>query len=83
MKARRLIEGASFGPDQLKIITAAFDDAWDQVEPTISGQADARESARLKLADVILRLASNGFRDAEQLADAALDEMSRPPTELK
>ena len=31
MKARALIDGASFGPDALKAIGRAFDDAWAQI----------------------------------------------------
>jgi hypothetical protein len=28
MKARQLIDGASYGPDALKVIVKAFDEAW-------------------------------------------------------
>ena len=80
MKARKLIEGASFDPEQLKVISAAFNDAWESIAPTISDHATAREDARLKLAEIILALASNRFRDARQLADAALEMIRRPPT---
>ena len=31
MKARQLIDGASFGPDALKAIGAAFDAAWAEI----------------------------------------------------
>ena len=31
MRARRLIDGASFGPDALKVIYQAFDEAWVSV----------------------------------------------------
>jgi hypothetical protein len=49
MKARRLIDGASFGPDALKAIVQAFDKAWAEIagnfgnEPTViahSGDLD-------------------------------------------
>lgn len=35
MKARKLIEGASFDPQQLKTIGKAFDDAWEQNAPSV------------------------------------------------
>ncbi len=33
MKARQLIEGRSFDPTQLKLISKAFDGAWEQIAP--------------------------------------------------
>lgn len=72
MKARQLIGKSSYGPDELKILFKAFDDAWDVIAPTISGRAEAIEAARMKLANIILSLAQNGRRDAEQIKNAAL-----------
>jgi len=37
MQARKLIDGASFGPDALKAIGQAFDEAWAEVAPHFSG----------------------------------------------
>jgi hypothetical protein len=31
MKARKLIDGASFGPETLKVVGQAFDEAWTQI----------------------------------------------------
>ena len=52
MKARELIDGASFGPEALKTIGQAFDEAWQ----TFAGNfaADTAEAARLRLANAIL-----------------------------
>jgi len=84
MKARRLIEGASFEPQELKIITAAFDDAWEKIAPTISKRDTAIEAARLKLADVILSIANrNAITDAKEMADAALDRMLEEPAGIR
>jgi hypothetical protein len=82
MKARQLIEGASFDPTQLKVITKAFDDAWEQIAPTISANPRAVEAARLKLANVVLTLARNGAHHAERLTKDALKIMSADPTRL-
>jgi hypothetical protein len=32
MKARQLIDCASYGPEELKVIEQAFDDAWAAIE---------------------------------------------------
>jgi hypothetical protein len=31
MRARALIANAAFGPNEIKILTQAFDEAWDQI----------------------------------------------------
>lgn len=54
MKARRLLESASYSPDQLKALGVAFDDAWARLSPGVSSRAKAIETARLALADVVL-----------------------------
>jgi len=76
MKARQLIGNASFDPDALKLIFRAFDKAWEELAPKHRASPLAIEAARLKLANTILRLASENSRDAEQLATAALRIMS-------
>jgi len=45
VKARHLIGGAAFPPDELKVIFEAFDDAWDEVAPDVSARASAVEDA--------------------------------------
>ena len=45
VKARQLIKGAVYDPAALKVIYKAFDDAWDQIAPAVSGRADALEAA--------------------------------------
>jgi hypothetical protein len=76
MKARRLLESASYGPEQLKALREAFDDAWQRIAPGISSRAEAVEAARLALAEVVLGLAKNGNLDPKHLADAAEQAMA-------
>jgi hypothetical protein len=76
-KARQLIASGSFGPDQLKALFKAFDEAWDAIAPTVSGRAAAVEVARVRLANIVLSLAPRGTGaggqiDAEQVRDAAI-----------
>jgi hypothetical protein len=71
MKARELIEGATYDPVQLKIIGQAFDNAWHQIGPKVGRDPRAIEKARAKLAKVILSVARNGIESADQLKEAA------------
>jgi hypothetical protein len=73
VKARQLIGGASFPPDELKVIFEAFDDAWDELSPKVSARASAIESARLSLAAIVLNLAAAGQIERSALKTAAVD----------
>jgi hypothetical protein len=76
MKARQLIGNAAQGPDALKVLFKAFDDAWEQLAPKHGDNPLAIEAARLKLANVILSLANEDRKDTEQLKAAALRIMA-------
>ena len=82
MKARQLIEGATFDPAQLKTIGQAFDDAWEHISPQVSARAEAIEAARYKLAHLVLSVAKRGIVERKALKDEALRLMHAPPTEL-
>ena len=83
MKARGLIESATYDPEQLKALRKAFDEAWERIAPSVSTRPAAIEAARLKLAEIVLGLAKNGNPDPQQLADAAVQLMSSPPQKLR
>jgi len=72
MKARQLIADSSYGPDTLKVLFQAFDEAWKEVAPLTSQDEMAVEAARLKLASMVLTVATSESRDAEQIKSAAL-----------
>jgi hypothetical protein len=82
MKARQLVASAAYTPDQLRVIGKAFENAWEQVAPLVSKRPAAIEAARLKLAEIVLSLAKDGSRDAQQLEDAAVKKMLASPTKL-
>ena len=69
--ARKLIAGASYGGDTLRMIGRAFDDAWGEVAQNYASPR-ATEAARLKLANIILILAAEGERDPAKLKDRAV-----------
>jgi hypothetical protein len=80
MEARQRLATGSYGPDQLKALGQAFDDAWDQVAPAVSKRPKAIEAARLKLADIVLGLAKKGNFDPRWLADTAAQLMRSSPS---
>jgi hypothetical protein len=75
MKARQLIQKASYDPAEVKALWQGFDDAWERLAPSISSRSEAINAARLKHADTILNLAKHNVFDPKWLADAALQIM--------
>ena len=73
MKARELIEGASYGPEALKAIGRAFDEAWASIAGNFSD--DQIAAARLRLANALLAVARDNSRDVEVMKRDALDRM--------
>jgi hypothetical protein len=76
MKARQLIASASYGPQQLNAIYQAFDEAWAAIAADVGPDPAAIETTRLKLANIILRLAGAGNNDPAALKNAALRLLS-------
>ena len=76
MNARHLIEGASFGPDALKALGQAFDEAWKEIAANFGNEPAVIESARLRLAQALLSVADDNSRDVEALKQAALQRMA-------
>src|SRR5262245_63677725 len=78
MKARQLIAGAAFGPEVLKVIGKAFDDAWAEVAPSVGDRPLAVQAARLRLVNIILSLTTESTSDGERLRVLALEAYRRP-----
>lgn len=76
MKARHLIDGAAFGPDAVKVIGQAFDQAWDDIAGNFGEQPATIELARLRLAEAVLSVAGEDSRDVEALKRGALEAMA-------
>jgi hypothetical protein len=69
--------GSSFGPDALKAITKAFDEAWAEIEGHIADDPLIEEGARQTLASAILSIATDSSRNVEVLKRAGLRAMAR------
>lgn len=77
MKARRLIEGASYPPEVLAVVFRAFDNAWAEIQGDLAGDGP-RENGRLTLASsILLMLARDHVGEAEELKTVALKPMAR------
>ena len=76
MRARRLIDGASFGPDTLKALGQAFDEAWVEIADRFGTIPIEVESARLRLAEAILSVAIEGSTNVAALKVGALQAMA-------
>ena len=74
MKARRLIDGASFGPATLKAMGEAFDQAWTEIAGNFG--TTQVENARLRLAEAMLSVATEGSTDVGALKAGALQAMA-------
>jgi len=76
MKARRLIDGASFGPDTLKVVGQAFDQAWAEIAGNAGTRPIEIEAARLRLAEAMMSVATEDSTDVVALKAGALRAMA-------
>jgi hypothetical protein len=75
MRARRLIDGAAFGPETLKAIGEAFDKAWGEIAGNYGSDPTEVEMGRLRLAEAVLSVATEDSRDVAALKRGALQAM--------
>ena len=75
MNARKLIDGAEFGPEAVKAIGQAFDEAWQEIAGNFGDDPQGIEAACTKLADAVLSIADEDSRDVDALKRAALQRM--------
>src|SRR5262245_58950300 len=76
MKAHRLIDGATFGPATLKAVGQAFDEAWVQIASHFGNTPLEIESARMRLAEAILSIATEDSTDVAVLQAGALPALA-------
>jgi hypothetical protein len=76
MRARQLIDGASFGPEALQAIGQAFDAAWAQIADNFGNDPVDIDNARYALATAVLSIAGEESRDVEVLKRAGLQRLA-------
>jgi hypothetical protein len=77
MEARRRISNGSYGPEALKVLFEAFDQAWEDIVGNFGRNALGVQAARLRLANIIVGLGANSSDDPKQIKSAALEIMAR------
>jgi hypothetical protein len=76
MRARQLISDGSYGPEALKVVFKAFDDAWETIAGNFGEDPSEIEAARLKLANIILSFPHDEVITADRIKNAALQMMA-------
>jgi hypothetical protein len=76
MKARALINAASFGPETMEAMGYAFNEAWARMAPIFGNIPQEVETARLRLAEAMLSVATEGNTDVADLKDRAIEAMA-------
>ena len=71
-----LIDGMALGPEALKAIGQAFDEAWAEIAGNFGNDPREIEAARLKLANAFLSVASPDSRDVQAVKRAALQRLA-------
>jgi hypothetical protein len=75
MRARRILEGASYGPEVLNIAHRAFDQAWESVIHIF--EQDEHESVREDLAQAVIALLRDDSGNVERIRDEAVRSLVR------
>jgi hypothetical protein len=71
-----MISGASYGPEALKAIGQAFDEAWLEIAGNFGDDAVDIQKARVRLAGALLSIAHEDSRDVGVLKRAPLERMA-------
>jgi len=74
MPIHRLLKNHAFGPDEITILTSAFDDALRRLR-----LADRADPATEVVAKKIIELAKEGERDPERLRKRAIEALRDVP----
>jgi hypothetical protein len=72
MQPRQIVRAVSFGPDALRVIYRAFDDAWSEIAPRIGTDPVVAEAARMSLATIVLGVANAEAITADGLRSVAV-----------
>jgi hypothetical protein len=76
MRTHHLIDSASYGPEALKAMGQAYDEAWLEIAGNFGDDPRDIELARVRLANAVLSVACEESRDAAALKNGALQAMA-------
>ena len=72
MRARQLIEGASFNCQTVTVMGKAFDQAWLEIADHFAGDEELIDRTRMHLAHAVLIVADQNCGNVERLKNEAL-----------
>jgi hypothetical protein len=75
MRARRIIEGATFCPEVLAVVRQAFEESWTQVAGMFP--AAEHEGVREELAKAVIVIARSNSNDPRPIREAAVQALKR------
>lgn len=75
MRARRIIEGAAFGPETIQVASEAFEAAWSEIAHHFD--ASRRDAAREMLATSIISATREESSDVDALRRVGIRAMNR------
>jgi hypothetical protein len=76
MRVAKILAGCTYGPETLKVICKAFDDAWASIAHHFAEEAHLANAARERLAHAILIAATEHSEDPEPIKNVALQIMT-------
>jgi hypothetical protein len=76
MRVAKILAGCTYGPEALKVICKAFDDAWASIAHHFDGDAHLVDAARERLAHAILIAATERSDHPEPIKNMALQIMA-------
>ena len=74
-ESHRIIEGTAFGPEVLRVVRAAFDEAWSEIEARFP--SDMHTEARRSLSAAVMSASRDDSSDSGPIRDAGVRAMKR------
>ena len=78
----RSLDNKAFGPEALKTLRQAFDEAWQTIADNFGDDPTLIDAAQTRLANALLSVAKDQTRDVEQLKRAAMQIVARDIADL-
>jgi hypothetical protein len=83
MKSRCLIGSAAYGPETLKAVDQAFDEAWASIADHFGPEPMSIDAGRLQLAEALVSVATEGNHDVEALSVSRLRQCRSANDDLR
>jgi hypothetical protein len=68
LKAKAYLQTECSDAHTREVLETAFDDAWEKIAPDVPQHPRDIQASRMKVAEIVLRLAKNGCRDPSAIS---------------